>query len=52
MFRTYGFDHPPEKNNATLLEEGDQELVCLEAFSLGGKRKRTRTRHTRHTNGT
>jgi Phosphotransferase enzyme family len=35
LFRTYGFDRRPEKDNAAPLEEGDQELVCLEAFCLG-----------------
>lgn len=34
LFRTYGFDRRPEKENATPLKEGDQELVCLEAFCL------------------
>ncbi|KAI0408312.1 hypothetical protein F4802DRAFT_549313 [Xylaria palmicola] len=34
LFRTYGFDRRPEKENAMPLKEGDQELVCLEAFCL------------------
>ncbi|KFH47905.1 hypothetical protein ACRE_011350 [Hapsidospora chrysogenum ATCC 11550] len=34
LFRTHGFDRRPEKANAAPLEEGDQELVCLEAFCL------------------
>ncbi|KAF2175644.1 hypothetical protein K469DRAFT_609951 [Zopfia rhizophila CBS 207.26] len=34
LFRTYGFDRRPEKDNAAPLEEGDQEFVCLEAFCL------------------
>lgn len=34
LFRTYGFDRRPEKDNATPLKDGDQELVCLEAFCL------------------
>jgi hypothetical protein len=49
LFRTYGFNRRPDRDNATPLEEGDREFVCLEAFSLGGKRRRT---HTRGTNGT
>ena len=34
LFRTYGFDRRPEQDNATPLKEGDQELVCLDAFCL------------------
>ena len=34
LFRTYGFDRRPEKDNAAPLGEGDRELVCLEAFCL------------------
>ncbi|KND87859.1 hypothetical protein TOPH_07495 [Tolypocladium ophioglossoides CBS 100239] len=34
LFRTHGFDRQPEKENALPLEEGDQELVCLEGFCL------------------
>jgi hypothetical protein len=34
LFRTYGFDRRPEKENAVPLDEGDGELVCLEAFCL------------------
>jgi hypothetical protein len=34
LLRTYGFDRRPEKNNAAPLKEGDQDLVCLEAFFL------------------
>jgi len=34
LFRTYGFDRRPEKDNAAPLEEGDEEFVCLEAFCL------------------
>lgn len=34
LFRTYGFDRRPEKDNAIPLKEGDQELVYLEAFCL------------------
>ena len=34
LFRTHGFDRRPEKDNAAPLEEGDPELVCLEAFCL------------------
>ena len=31
---TVGLLRRPEKANAAPLEEGDQELVCLEAFCL------------------
>lgn len=34
LFRTYGFDRRPEKDNAAPLEEEDQEFVCLEALCL------------------
>ena len=34
LFRTYGFDRRPEKDNAAPLEEGNQDLVYLEAFFL------------------
>ena len=34
LFRTYGFDRRPEKDNAAPLQEGDQGFVCLEAFCL------------------
>ncbi len=34
LFRSYGFDRRPEKENATPLRETDQEFVCLEAFCL------------------
>jgi len=34
LFRTYGFDRRPEKDDAVPLEEGEQEHVCLEAFCL------------------
>jgi hypothetical protein len=34
LFRTYGFDRRPEKDNAAPLEEGDEDLVYLDAFCL------------------
>ncbi|KAF5027341.1 hypothetical protein F66182_542 [Fusarium sp. NRRL 66182] len=34
LFRTYGFDRRPERDNAAPLDAGDQEFVCLEAFCL------------------
>jgi hypothetical protein len=34
LFRTYGVDSRPEKDNAVTLEEEDSEFVCLEALCL------------------
>lgn len=34
LFRTYGFDRRPERDNAAPLDVGNQEFVCLEAFCL------------------
>jgi hypothetical protein len=34
LCRTHGFDRRPEEANAAPLEEGDQDLVYLEAFCL------------------
>ncbi|RSL40391.1 hypothetical protein CEP54_016129 [Fusarium duplospermum] len=34
LFRTYGFDRRPERDNAAPLDVGNQEFACLEAFCL------------------
>ncbi|KAG5804251.1 hypothetical protein H9Q71_011157 [Fusarium xylarioides] len=34
LFRTYGFDRRPERDNATPVDYGNEEFVCLEAFCL------------------